>query len=133
MTALTHRFELRWVAVLLLASSAGLACSDDAKKDGTTSESTSGGEWDEASPRARKVAPSAPAGKPGEGSPAAVAEQKDYSPQLKTAPPIQTNKTPTSTGPSLWGAPDAETGAASPARPPMSKASREAFKRGEEA
>jgi len=126
---MTHKRAIHWSLLLALAGCTALACSDDAKGSaGESGEATSGGEWNEASSRARKVAPSATTAKPGEA--AGPAEVKDYSPKLKEAPSIQASKPATSTGPSLWGAPDAESGQPLPDRPKTSKASRNAFNDG---
>src|SRR5689334_1466814 len=118
-------------ALLMLLALSGLACSSKGEgKSDRTSEQTSGGEWDEASSMARKVAPRAAAAPTATAPAAEASAPKDYSPQVKDAPPVQTSKPATSTGPSLWGAPDSESGAPLPPRAAMSSAAKSAYDTG---
>jgi tetratricopeptide (TPR) repeat protein len=107
------------------------ACSDKTDANGI-SESTSGGE-DESDGLAKKMpasaAPAPDKAKPEQSQPVA---SKDFRPKLPDAPPVQEEKDVEAppTGPSPWGAPDAESGKPLPARPKMNAAAEKAFKQG---
>ena len=107
------------------------ACSDKTGAPGQ-SESTSGAE-DESDGLAKKMpqgtVSSSDQVKP---APSAPVASKDFRPQIPDAPPVQSEKETEAppSGPSPWGAPDAESGKPLPARPKMNAAAQKAFNRG---
>lgn len=121
-------------AVLRACAIAALlgACSS---KPAVTSavDTTSGGDDSEAPGLAKRM----PAG-PTTATPQAgaatekPAAQKDFRPKIPDAPPVAEADTapPPPSGPSPWGAPDAQSGRALPPRPKMNDAAAKAFKDG---
>jgi tetratricopeptide (TPR) repeat protein len=126
------RARLAIFLLLAATSLAALACSD--KKPGTAgADATSGDELREDDNMAVKVAPSAPA-----AAPAAAAEtpkeHADYSPHVGPAPVVKkTDKPKLPTGPSPWGAPDAQCGTPLPPRPEPKGKAADAMARGKQA
>jgi tetratricopeptide (TPR) repeat protein len=120
---------LRAAAVALLLG----ACSS---KPAVTSavDTTSGGDDSEAVGLAKRMPTGATAGTPQAGAttPDKPAAQKDFRPKIPDAPPVAEADTapPPPSGPSPWGAPDAQSGRALPPRPKMNDAAAKAFSSG---
>jgi tetratricopeptide (TPR) repeat protein len=134
MTRTTIGAGRAWLLGCLLCAAALGACSSDKKVDASgVPESTSGGE-DETDGLARKM-PAGGAATPDKPKPEqqqAAAGTKDYRPKLPDARPVEEEKEapPPPSGPSPWGAPDAESGNPLPPRPKMNAAARKAFDQG---
>jgi tetratricopeptide (TPR) repeat protein len=110
------------------------ACSDEPAVSSAV-DKTSGGEDGEAAGLAKRMpAGSTPgAAQGGTATPNKPASSKDFRPKIPDAPPVQAEQdsapAPPS-GPSPWGAPDAESGRPLPARPKMNAAAAKAFSQG---
>ena len=104
----------RAAACWLLLFGALAACSDD-ETTAEGGEATSGGDWEEADSLAMRMPADAPhtpqAGLPTDSK---TTEPTDYRPKVSDAPRVQEERPdePLPTGPSPWGAPDAQSGAA---------------------
>ncbi|MDD9937554.1 MAG: tetratricopeptide repeat protein [Myxococcales bacterium] len=127
----------RTVIACLLLGAPLVGCDDDAQvHTGVGVSATSGGDAfeGEASGMARPVPPDQrqvrtfPKAKGGQ----ATGEAADYRPSVDDARAVVTEKKATElpSGPSAWGAPDAESGAALPPRRPMNAAARKAYQQG---
>jgi tetratricopeptide (TPR) repeat protein len=121
------RFATPFALGLLLAAT---ACSKSGELGtGGGNEASSG---DEASGMAKKMpATAARSGTPQAQAPAKTSEPKDFRPKIADAPPVQAKRAPAPpTGPSPWGAPDAESGKPLPTRPKMNSAALAAYTQG---
>lgn len=120
---------LKVPAWLLLTLLCALACSDKKSETGTAAEATSGAE-DETDGMAKRM----PASEEAEEAQQAKNEQAakaetDFRPKIPEAPAVQTQheEDPVPTGPSPWGATDAESGKPLPARSKMNSKAAGAF------